>query len=319
MVFTGHTGTGKSAAGNFLIGKEVFDSEIGFGGGTTKSAAETAIIAQQSVQIIDTPGFMDALLPDKINTWELTRALILACDGVHAFGIVIDVSKRFDQSNALGLKELLSSFDKKIIHYAFILFTHAASLGENKEQLQIGEKDEKLLKEKIEKMIASPKCPQELIRLLQLTNNQYMTLETRYYDKQSDYHKKKCIELIANINEIQEKNERKTLTLGIFIIIKAKYEERCRKNKDGEEYVDPVSEIQSILEEATEKHKSKMGTGKMGSFWDTVAEDLFLSLGTVAGGALGVYVGQPVVGALVGQGAGRAVGRFVQDNFCTLQ
>ena len=319
VVFTGHTGTGKSAAGNFFIGKEIFKSEVSFGSITTKSAAETAIIAQQSVQIIDTPGFMDAMLPDKIDTYELTHALILARNGVHAFGIVIDASKRFDQSYALSLQELLSSFGKKIIRYVFVLFTHAASLGDKKEQLQVTGKDEKLLKAKIEKMLASPGCPPQLLQLLQLTNNQYMILETQCYNEQSDYHEKKCNELIVMINQVQEKNERKPLTLGIFILIKEIYEQIIRKNQDGEEDINPVSEIQSSLEEAKKKHEPKIGTGKMGSFWDSVAEDLFLTLGTVAGGAVGAYVGQPVFGALVGQGAGRAVGRFVDKKFCTLQ
>ena len=208
MVLTGCVGTGKSLAGNFFIGKQVFVSKRAFGGVTTESAAETAIIAQQSIQIIDTPGFMDVLSSSDINVNELAHALVLSRNGIHAFGIVIDASTRFDKGINKALQELLSSFNDTI-PYVFVLFTKVGCLRNEEEQLQITGKDEQALRAEIEMMLADPACPPRLNELLQLTNRQYMTLESKYYSKQSDYREIKCNELVALVQRIQEKNGKK--------------------------------------------------------------------------------------------------------------
>ena len=322
VILTGDVGTGKSAAGNFFVGKEVFVSKRAFGGVTTESAAETAIIAQQSVQIIDTPGFMDAMLPNKlkVNLTELAHALVLARNGVHAIGIVIDLTARFNSSIAQGIEELLSNFKETVFPYIFVLFTKAGCLRNN---VQIAINDEKILRVEIEKMLSDPKCPSQLSRLLQLTNNQYMTLETQSYNKQSDYHESKCHELIAHINQIKESNERKALNLPVMNIAKVAYEERCKQNEDNKENADTikdtVSDVQSMLEKAAHKHEDDMRPGKMDGFWEHATEDILEFMGIAAGGVVGSFMSMPVVGALAGKGAGKVAGKFVRNKFCKQQ
>ena len=320
VMLTGHVGTGKSAAGNFFIGKNVFASRRSFGGVTTESAAETAIVAQQSVQIIDTPGFMDAMLPEKlkVSVKEIAYALVLARNGVHAIGIVIDVSERLDKSRVQGIEDLLSSFKKTIVPYIFVLFTKAGCIQKN----VITKNDEHVLRAEIEKMLADPTCPSQLLQLLQLTNYQYMTLETESYDKQSDYRESKCNELIAHINQIKEKNG-EALILPAMNMAKAVYEKRCKQNEDCKENADTiedtVGDVQSVLEKAVHKNVDNLQPGKMGSFWESTTEDIFEFTGIVAGGALGSYIGMPIVGAVAGKGAGKVVGKLVHNKFCKQQ
>lgn len=317
-MLTGHIGTGKSAAGNFFIGKEVFISKRAFGRATIESAAETAVIAQHSVQIIDTPGFMDVLSSTNINVDELAHALVLSRNGIHAFGLVIDVSTRFDKGIASTLQELLSSF-KDIIPYIFILFTKAGCLENGKKQLQITGKNEQVLRAKIEEMLADSACPSQLTELLELTSKQYMTLEAICYNEKSDYHEIKCNELVALVNQIQRKNGEKVLTSPLMNAAKKIYEEKCRTNKDGKEYNDTVGEIQRALAESFEGHKQEIKAGEMRSFWGRVAESVCQVVGTGVGVAVGLYFGQPVAGGLIGNSAGKLAGNVVDKKFCMQQ
>ena len=320
VVLTGHVGAGKSAAGNFFVGETVFKAKRSFGGVTTVSAAATAIIAQESVQIIDTPGFMDALSPETFDFKELAHALVLARNGVHAFGLLIDVSKRYDQKMASSIKELLLGF-KEIIPYIFVLFTKAGDLQD--EQLQITMKDEQALRAEIEKMLCDPKCPPQLLKLLQLTDWKYMTLETKHYNKQSDYSECKCNELVAHINRIQENNGRKTLHFGLMTLAQVEFEKSSKRKKDGEKDVimqDTTSNLQSEIEKAAEELKIEWHPGGMGAFWNLVTNKLLLqAFGTVVGAVLGASVGRPVAGAFIGQNAGMAAGKLANQSSCIQQ
>lgn len=139
--------------------------------------------------------------------------------------------------------------------------------------MQITGKNEQVLRAKIEEMLADPACPSQLTELLQLTSKQYMTLEAISYNKQSDYREIKCNELIALVNRIQSKNEKKALTSPIMNAAKKTYEKKCRTNKDGKEYDDTVGEIQRALKEAAEAHKQAIRDGEMRTFWGRIAEN----------------------------------------------
>ena len=82
---------------------------------------------------------MDA---ETFNTEELAHALVLACNEVHAFGLLIDVSNRYDQKMASSIKELLLSY-KEVIPYIFV---KAGSLQGDEAQLQLTTKDEQVVR-----------------------------------------------------------------------------------------------------------------------------------------------------------------------------
>ena len=301
VILTGHVGAGKSAAGNFFIGKKAFYTAIAFGQVTTESEDETAIIAQQSVQIIDTPGFMNALSPTSINVGELFHAASLACNGVPAVGIVIETNRGFDQSKVMVLQEFLSMF-KEIIPYAFVLFTKVSSLMKDDEgQYQISTKDEQVLRAKIEKMLANPICPLPLLQLLQLTHWKYMTLETKYYNKQSDYSEFKCHEFVAHVGRIRENNKRKPSILRLMSISQSS----CKKYKDGEKDL--------ILQDTTSEVPSNVGNSP-NLTKEQVIEAVMVSVSTVMGGVAGSLVGLPILGTVVGAGAGKVLGKLISNS-----
>ena len=156
--------------------KQFFFAQRSFGSVTIKSAAETCVVAGQNVKIIDTPGFLDAMSPTEVfNVAELSRAFVLAKDGVHAVGLVMDGSKRCDQYTADAINEILNFPD--IIPFVFVLFTRGGTLGKTESKQKI----------EIQRMLGEANCPSQLKNFMHAISNRYMILESVEYNKKSNY------------------------------------------------------------------------------------------------------------------------------------
>ena len=93
VVITGLLGSGKTSACNFFCNQQLKNSS------NLSISHQTAYfitnIEERSVKFIDTPGFCDSRLSEPQTFSELAHALILTRSGVHAFGMVLDVTSRF--------------------------------------------------------------------------------------------------------------------------------------------------------------------------------------------------------------------------------
>ena len=310
IVFTGTVGVGKSEAGNFFAGKKIFDSDIDFGGVTTVSAAKTIQIDETNLQIIDTPGFMDAVNAELIDSQEIAHAIVLAREGVHAFGLVMKGNGRFDKASALALKELEVSFSE-ILPYIFVIFTHSAALGQQ----------ESTQKKKLEKMLANPKCPKQMNDFLQAINNRYMLLESVDYDRDSNYHNKKRKELLSHISEIQKERQSKPLTLNIMCFAKELYEKERKESGSGTQnskenaYSGTVQKVHTAIAEASQSNKKYAKEGQMRIFWKNTAKAALVILGCTIGTAIGEPIGEIHIGGQIGY----AAGTIIVDLVCSIQ
>ena len=301
VVFTGSIGVGKSAAGNFFVGNEVFPSLRSFGGVTTVSSAATCNIAEQEIQIIDTPGFMDAVNPEIVDCTEIAQAFMLARNGVHALALVVDSTKRCDQAVSMALEVVVSAFHKAL-PYIFVIFTQAAELGEKESTQKIA----------LEKLLAEPTCPKQLTLFLKAINNRYMLLESRKFNKNSSYCEVKRNELIKIVGEIQRERKNKMLTLGVMQIAREIYNQNPeRKNNDSLS----VKEFQEILQEATKANTQYAKAGEMDQFWSFTTKTAVSLLGAGIGAAVGTAFRLTRVGAT----AGYVIGTTIAEFACSIQ
>uniref|UniRef100_A0A8C7MFK6 GTPase IMAP family member 8 n=1 Tax=Oncorhynchus kisutch TaxID=8019 RepID=A0A8C7MFK6_ONCKI len=208
LVLVGLDRVGKSAAGNTIMGQEVFESGVSFMPLTLKSESREVELCGRRVMVVDTPGLLNSDLSEEEVRKEMERSLSLSTPGPHAFLLVIQLG-RFTEQEKRVMETLEKMLSPSVSDYTIVLFSYGDKLKNNT----------------IDQFI---RVDQNLEKLVQKCGGRYHVFNNNDTDNAGQVKK-----LLDKVDQLTGKNQKNVLSLSTaFIFSKlnmSKY--LCEHNK----------------------------------------------------------------------------------------
>ncbi|XP_059426105.1 GTPase IMAP family member 8-like [Carassius carassius] len=265
LVLLGRCGSGKTAAGNIILGGDEFDLMVD----SERCVKARALVEDTRVSVVDTPDwFLSERSPEEVRA-QTSSCVALLAPGPHVFLLCVPVD-RPAHSELLALSRLEATFGTDAIRrHTMVLFTRSELLPD---AAQV---------EQVEEYIASQKT--EMLELVQRCGDRYHILQS------------------GGAKELLEKVQQTVKESGEDFYSTSLFQQNqiltVRRDRDR---LNPSRSLDALEEEEA---STAPAPARLRSVWPTASRcagrvPKLLTAGALTGAVLGVFLAGAVGGAL---------------------